>query len=111
MVLKSLVGVESINGEEVVDIVAERELFEKNLKVGTRQDGINFNQESWNEYFERRIRPNRFIYFRTDVNSLSFNIQKGNREEVGVNGCTLKDIASVLNVLEEGLVTESVKMD
>lgn len=55
------------------------------------------------EWFEKEIRPKKFIYARRDVNSLSFTIQKGPIKEVGVNGCQIDDVIKVV----KGLIVEA----
>lgn len=102
MALETLKDVMKINGVDLVDINKEKEEFEKSSPVGQRQDGITFVRENWNDYFERVIRKNKFIYVRHDVNSLSFTLQNGPIKEVGVNGCQVSDVIAVAkHIIEE----------
>lgn len=50
-----------------------------------------FNESGQMDYkwFESEIRPNKFIYVRQDVGSVSFTVQNGPIKEVGVNGCQM----------------------
>lgn len=53
--------------------------------------------------FEKDVRPNFFIYVRDDANSLSFTLQNGPINEVGVNGCQVTDVIEVAKMIIEGL--------
>jgi hypothetical protein len=51
--------------------------------------------------FDKEIRPFNFIYLRNDVNSLSFNLQKGAIKENGVNGCQVDTLIEVSKIIIE----------
>lgn len=104
MALETMKGVKEVNGVEVVDINAEREAYERvHSAPAQRQDGIKFNAETWDQFFERVIRPSRFIFVRQDKNSISFNIQNGPIGEVGKNGCQVEDMVAVAKYIVEQL--------
>lgn len=103
MALETLKGVSKIGGFNVVDINKVKEEFKALAPVGKRQDGVVFCRETWDEYFERVIRPTSFVYVRHDVNSLSFTIQNGPVKEVGVNGCQVDTVIAAAKVILEGL--------
>ena len=44
------------------------------------------------EWFEKEIRPHRFIYLRKDKGSISFTMQSGPVKEVGANGCQVDSL-------------------
>jgi len=95
MALETLTGVKKING---VDIVVMEDL--------AKEFPQHFNSESgamdW-QWFEKEIRPNKFIYVRNDKNSLTFNLQDGPVKESGVNGCQVTDIIAVAHRIIEKL--------
>lgn len=52
--------------------------------------------------FDESVRPFNFVYLRRDVNSISFNLQRGPIKEHGVNGCQIDTIIEVAkHLLEE----------
>jgi hypothetical protein len=53
-------------------------------------------------WFETEIRPRKHIYFRRDVNSLSFTLQDGPIKEVGVNGCQVDTLIAAAKLIIEG---------
>lgn len=94
MALETLKGVTEIGGFKVIDMNAIRaekpEMF--------RPDGSMIYH-----LFDKEIRPFNFIYVRHDVNSISFNIQKGPIKECGVNGCQVDTLIEAAKVILEGL--------
>ena len=94
MALETLKGVESING---VDIVVMDDLREKFPEKFNESGSMDY------EWFEKDIRPNKFIYVRNDKNSLSFTIQNGPIKEVGLNGCQVTDVVAVAKHIIEQL--------
>jgi len=84
--LEALKGIKVINHENIVDMnalqIEHPEMF--------RPDNSMIYH-----IFEEKIRPFNFIYVRQDVNSLSFTLQRGDRKEVGKNGCRAEDIIEV----------------
>lgn len=95
MALETMIGVEKINGVEVVVM--------DDLKSRHPE---KFNKESGQmdyKWFESEIRPSKFIYVRNDVNSLSFTLQNGPIKEVGVNGCQVEDVIAVTKHIIEQL--------
>lgn len=94
MALETLNGVEEIGGFK---IVVMDDLREKNPEM-FRPDGSMIYH-----LFDEKIRPFNFIYLRKDVNSLSFNLQRGPIKEVGVNGCQVDTVIEAAKVIIEGL--------
>lgn len=94
MALETLKGVESINGEKIVDMVG---LKDKHPEMFRPDGSMHYH------LFERDIRPHNFIYVRHDVNSLAFTIQNGPIKEVGKNGCQVTDIIAVAKHMIEEL--------
>ena len=94
MALETLVGVKEISGFEVVDMDDLRSLYPE-----------KFNESGSMDYkwFEKDIRPSRFIYVRHDVNSISFNLQNGPVKEKGVNGCQVDTMIEAAKIIIEGL--------
>ena len=94
MALGTLKDVKEIDGFEIVvmDTLREKqpELF--------RPDGSMIYHE-----FDKRIRPNYFIYVRNDKNSISFNLQNGPIKEVGVNGCQVDTLIAAAMEIVQGL--------
>ncbi len=97
MALKTLLGVDKINGETIVCMDDLRIKFPE-----------KFNESGSMDYkwFEKDIRPHNFIYVRHDVNSLSFTLQNGPIKEVGKNGCQVTDIIAVALHIVKGLNDE-----
>jgi len=99
MALKTLKGIEKVGELHGLpfDIVVMDELREK-FPEKFNESG----QMDW-EWFEKDIRPNKFIYVRHDKNSLSFTLQNGPVKENGVNGCQVDTIIEVAKTMLEGL--------
>ena len=94
MALETLKGVESVRGVDVVVMDDLREKYPDKFEES--------GQMNW-EWFEKEIRPNKFIYVRNDKNSLSFTIQNGPIKEVGLNGCQVVDVIAVAKKIIEEL--------
>ncbi len=94
MALKTLEGVENIDG---FDVVVMDELREKYPEKFNESGGMDY------EWFEKEIRPKNFIYLRHDKNSLSFTIQNGPIKENGVNGCQVDTIVEAALKIVAGL--------
>jgi hypothetical protein len=94
MALETLKGVEEIGGFKVVDMNAIREKRPEMF----RPDGSMIYH-----LFDNEIRPYNFIYVRHDVNSISFNIQRGPIQENGVNGCQVDTMIETAKVILEKL--------
>ena len=94
MALKTLKGIEKIDGFDVVVMDELRAKFPE-----------KFNESGSMDYkwFEKEIRPKNFIYVRHDVNSISFTIQNGPVKEVGVNGCQVDTLIEAAYIIIEGL--------
>jgi UDP-N-acetylmuramate-alanine ligase len=96
MCLETLDGVKEIDGFNLVvmdDLRADHpELFPPEAK-----GQMNY------EAFEKNIRPNQFIYLRKDKNSLTFTLQRGPINEVGVNGCQVDTLVDAARIIIEGL--------
>lgn len=90
-----------------------------NMNDGTELDGFKvivmdelrerfpdkFNEETGAmdyKWFEDEIRPKNFIYVRKDKNSLSFTLQNGSSDFLGVNGCEITAvIAACVELLRD----------
>lgn len=94
MALETLVGVEEIGGFRVVDMNAIKEKHPEMF----RPDGSMIYH-----LFDNEIRPFNFIYVRHDVNSLSFNIQKGPVKQWGVNGIQVVTLIETAKLMIEKL--------
>lgn len=94
MALETLKGVKEIGGFKVVDMNAIRE---------ERPDMFRPDGSMIYHIFDAEIRPHHFIYVRHDVNSLSFNLQRGPIKENGVNGCQVDTIIAAAGVILGGL--------
>jgi hypothetical protein len=93
MALETLRGVEEIGGFKVVDMDALREQYPQRFSESGAMDY---------RWFEKSIRPTRFIHIRHDKNSISFTLQKGPVKEVGLNGCQVDTLIHVAKrMLEE----------
>lgn len=97
MALETLRGVKFINNE---GIVVMDDLKEANPEMFNENGSMKY------EIFEKDIRPNKFIYVRNDVNSLSFTIQNGPIKENGKNGCQVVDVIAVAKHIIEKLNKE-----
>jgi len=69
-------------------VVIMDELRDKHPEKFNESGGMDW------KWFESEIRPANFIYIRNDKNSLSFTLQKGAVEDVGVNGC---DVSALIH--------------
>jgi len=94
MALETLKGVEEVGGFKVVVM---DELREKNPEM-FRPDGSMIYH-----LFDEQIRPFNFVYVRHDVNSISFNLQRGPIGEAGVNGCQVDTMIEAAKTILEGL--------
>lgn len=94
MALETLKGLKKINDFSITVMDDLREQFPE-----------KFNESGGMDYkwFETDIRPANFIYIRHDVNSISFTIQNGPVNEVGVNGCQVDELIEVARLIIEGL--------
>lgn len=93
MALETLKGVGSIGGFKVVDMNAIRE---------SRPDMFRPDGSMIYHLFDTEIRPFNFIYVRHDVNSISFNLQRGPVKVAGVNGCQVDTVIEAVKVILEG---------
>lgn len=94
MAIGTLKGKDNIGGFEVVVMDDLRTKYPE-----------KFNESgamNW-EWFEKEIRPTKFIYLRHDKNSISFTIQSGPVKESGVNGCQVDTIIHAAKLMIEGL--------
>lgn len=94
MKLKTLNGIKSIGEFKVIVMDKLRDQF---------PDKFNESGAMNYQWFEKEIRPHNFIYIRHDVGSISFTIQDGPVNEVGVNGCQVDEIIHVAKLMLEGL--------
>lgn len=92
--LETLKDIKKIGEFEVVDMNAIKEEHPEMF----RPDGSMIYH-----LFDQNIRPYKFIYVRHDVNSISFNIQNGPVNEVGVNGCQVDALIETAKIMIEGL--------
>lgn len=97
MALKTLKGVDNINGFNLVDMDSLREKYPDRFNESGAMD--------W-QWFERDIRPNHFVYVRHDKNSISFTLQNGPVKENGVNGCQVDTLIEAAKMIIEGLNKE-----
>ena len=88
MALETLKDVKELGGFDVVNM---GELKEKYPHMFREDGSMKY------EIFEKEIRPNKFIYIRPDVNSISFTIQNGAIKENGVNGCQVDSLIYAAN--------------
>lgn len=93
MKLETLKGIEKVGNYNVVVMDDLRERYPAKFN---ESGGMDY------EWFEKEIRPNNFIYIRHDVGSISFTIQSGPVNEVGVNGCQVDELISVAKLMIEG---------
>ncbi len=94
MALQTLIGVEKINGVNVVVMDDLRKKF---------PDKFNESGAMDYKWFESDIRPNNYIYVRHDVNSISFTLQEGPIKESGVNGCQVDEMIAAARTILDGL--------
>jgi len=94
MALETLKDITEIGGYDVVVMDNLREKFPEKFNESGAMD--------W-EWFEKEIRPNRFIYLRHDKNSISFTIQNGPVKEKGSNGCQVDTLIEAAKLIIEGL--------
>jgi hypothetical protein len=92
--LKHVENIGSVDGFDVVIMDKLREQFPERFTESGQMD--------W-EWFEKEIRPNKFVYVRLDKNSLSFTLQNGPIKEVGVNGCQIDTVISMAYALLNSL--------
>jgi hypothetical protein len=92
--LKHIENLQSVDGFDVVIMDKLREQFPHKFTESGQMD--------W-EWFEKEIRPNKFVYVRLDKNSLSFTLQNGPIKDVGVNGCQIDTVISMAVVLLNSL--------
>lgn len=97
MALRTLAGVESIDGFNVVVMDDLRKKYPDKFNASGAMD------YTW---FEKEIRPTNFIYVRNDVNSLSFTLQNGPVGEKGVNGCQVDTVIEAAKLMLQGLNKE-----
>ena len=74
---------ERLGGNEVVIMDELRERYPERFTPSGQMD--------W-KWFETAIRPNKYIYVRRDVNSISFTLQRGDVSKEGVNGCGIEAV-------------------
>lgn len=94
MALETLKGVKKIGQFDVVVMDDLREKFPDKFNASGAMD------YAW---FEKEIRPGKYIYVRNDVNSLSFTIQNGPVKESGCNGCQVDTVIEAAKVIIEGM--------
>lgn len=93
MALETLRGVEELDG---FDVVIMDELKEKYPEKFNESGSMNY------EWFEKEIRPNKFVYVRHDKNSIAFTLQNGPVNKHGVNGCQVTTmIAAARKIIAE----------
>lgn len=83
MSLEIFTRTDRIGNFEVIDMDGLRKEF---------PDKFNESGAMNYEWFEADIRPHHFIYVRQDKQSISFTLQNGPIEEVGLNGCQVETI-------------------
>ena len=96
--LKSLEGLKEVNGYSIVNM---GELKESNPELFP-----NGGAQMDYKVFEKTIRPSNFIYYRPDVNSISFTIQDGPVGENGKNGCQVEELVALSKIMVETLDKE-----
>lgn len=94
MGLETLKKIKKVNGFDIVVMDDLREEF---------PDKFNESGSMNYEWFEKEIRPHKFIYVRHDKNSISFTVQNGPIKEVGLNGCQVDEIIAVAKAIITGL--------
>ena len=94
MGIETLEHLDEINGFQIVHMDKLREKYPE-----------KFNESGQIDYkwFEKDIRPNHFIYERSDVNSLTFTMQTGPIKEVGINGCQVDTLIHAAKAIIEKL--------
>lgn len=90
MALETLKDVKEIRGFKVINMDRIRE---------ERPDMFRPDGSMQYHIFDKEIRPFNFIYVREDVNSISFNIQKGPIKENGVNGCQVDTLIATAEMI------------
>lgn len=96
MALETLKNVNEIGGFEVVVL---DDLRETNPELFPKENLGQMDHIA----FERDIRPHKFIYIRNDKNSITFNLQNGPIDEVGVNGCQVDTMIEAAKMIIEKL--------
>lgn len=94
MALETLKGVTRIGDEPVVVMDVLRDTYPD-----------KFNESGSMDYawFEKEIRPTKYIYLRHDKNSISFTLQNGPIKEKGKNGCQVDALIHTAKKIIEGL--------
>ena len=93
MALETLKGVMELGGFKVVDMEALREEYPN------RFNAFGVMDYGW---YEKSIRPYKFVSIRHDKNSIAFTIQNGPVKEKGVNGCHVDTLIHAAKALLEG---------
>lgn len=94
MAISKLKNIKKIDGFEVLVMDQLRQKYPEKFNESGSMDY---------EWFEKQIRPNKFIYVRNDVNSISFTIQNGPVKQNGVNGCQVDTLISTAQIMIEQL--------
>ncbi len=95
MALETLAGVRQIGSVAILDINEAEAKYKAVAPTGQRQDGIDFNKESWDDFFNRVLKGSAPIIVDHKNNTISFKIQDGPIKENGINGCQLTDMVEV----------------
>lgn len=94
MAIETLKGVTKLGGCEVVVMDDLREKYPDKFNASGAMD------YAW---FEKEVRPGKFVYIRNDVNSIAFTIQNGPTRKKGVNGCQVNALIDAAKHMLEGL--------
>ena len=94
MALETLKDMKTLGGFEVVAMDDLRKQYPEHFNESGAMDY---------QWFEKEIRPKKFVYIRHDKNSLSFTLQNGPVKENGVNGCQVDTIIHAARAMLEGL--------
>ena len=94
MALATLKGIDKIGGFEVLNTEKLKKDF---------PDKVTETGQMEPKWFNKEIRPNKFIHVNDQTNSISFTIQNGPIKENGVNGCQVDTIIETASIMVEGL--------
>jgi hypothetical protein len=94
MALETLRGVKKLGNFDVVVMDDLRQQFPEKFTSTGAMD---------NEWFEKTVRPNKFVYVRNDKNSIAFTLQDGPVGQAGVNGCQVVTLIEAAKKIIEGL--------
>lgn len=93
----------ALNTLKEVKYIGDFEVIDMNRLKDERPEMFRPDGSMIYHLFDTHIRPNNFVYVRHDVNSLSFNLQKGPIKEVGINGCQVDTLIEAAKLIIEGL--------